>query len=169
MQADSRRAVPEEAELQAEAKFMKWWMVEEECFRFENEAMAVSLLQPPIQQRVLIAITIMTGGTGNLWLLRRVMLNYCSPRAGPAGEIAGSFNRTAQRPRPGPFRFHDDRFRLATICRTPARCPRIPRSQRVQVHGKGRYYEFSKTYPFPNPAPRIVESLNSLPRRSRLS
>jgi len=40
----------EEAELQAEAEFMKWWTAEEERIRLENEAMAASLLQPPIQQ-----------------------------------------------------------------------------------------------------------------------
>ena len=41
----------EEAELQAEAEFMKWWTAEEERIRLENEAMAASLLQPPIQQQ----------------------------------------------------------------------------------------------------------------------
>lgn len=40
----------EEAELQAEVEFMKWWTAEEERIRLENEAMAASLLQPPIQQ-----------------------------------------------------------------------------------------------------------------------
>lgn len=41
----------EEAELQAEAEFMKWWTAEEERIRLENEAVAESLLQqPPIQQ-----------------------------------------------------------------------------------------------------------------------
>jgi hypothetical protein len=40
----------EEAELQAEAEFMKWWTAEEERIRLENEAMAASLLQPTIQQ-----------------------------------------------------------------------------------------------------------------------
>jgi inhibitor of Bruton tyrosine kinase len=41
----------EEAELQAEAEFMKWWTAEEERIRLENEAMAASLLEPPIQQQ----------------------------------------------------------------------------------------------------------------------
>ena len=41
----------EEADLQAEAEFMKWWTAEEERVRLENEAMAESLLQPPIQQQ----------------------------------------------------------------------------------------------------------------------
>jgi hypothetical protein len=40
----------EEAELQAEADFMKWWTAEEERIRLENEAMAASLLQPQKQQ-----------------------------------------------------------------------------------------------------------------------
>jgi hypothetical protein len=40
----------EEAELQAEAEFMKWWTAEEERIRLENEAVAASLLQPPIEQ-----------------------------------------------------------------------------------------------------------------------
>ena len=35
----------EEAELQAEAEFMKWWTAEEERIRLENEAIAASLLQ----------------------------------------------------------------------------------------------------------------------------
>jgi hypothetical protein len=39
----------EEAELQAEAEFMKWWTAEEERIRLENEVMAASLLQQ--QQR----------------------------------------------------------------------------------------------------------------------
>jgi hypothetical protein len=37
----------EEAELQAEAEFMKWWTAEEERIRLENEAIAASLLQQP--------------------------------------------------------------------------------------------------------------------------
>ena len=41
----------EEAELQAEAEFMKWWTAEEERIRLENETMAASLLQPPVQQQ----------------------------------------------------------------------------------------------------------------------
>lgn len=41
----------EEAELQAEAEFMKWWTAEEERIRLENEALAASLLQPPMQQQ----------------------------------------------------------------------------------------------------------------------
>ena len=40
----------EEAELQAEAEFMKWWTAEEERIRLENEAIAASLLQPQKQQ-----------------------------------------------------------------------------------------------------------------------
>lgn len=39
----------EEAELQAEAEFMKWWTAEEERIRIENEAIAASLLQPQKQ------------------------------------------------------------------------------------------------------------------------
>jgi hypothetical protein len=41
----------EEAELQAEAEFMKWWTAEEERIRLENEAIAASLLQPQRQQQ----------------------------------------------------------------------------------------------------------------------
>lgn len=44
----------EEAELQAEAEFMKWWTAEEERIRLENEAVAASLLassNQPRQQR----------------------------------------------------------------------------------------------------------------------
>jgi hypothetical protein len=37
----------EEAELQAEAEFMKWWTGEEERVRLENEAIAASLVQQP--------------------------------------------------------------------------------------------------------------------------
>lgn len=37
----------EEAELQAEADFLKWWTAEEERVRVENEAIAASLLQQP--------------------------------------------------------------------------------------------------------------------------
>ncbi len=37
----------EEAELQAEAEFMKWWNGEEERIRLENEAIAASLVQQP--------------------------------------------------------------------------------------------------------------------------
>ena len=49
----------EEAELQAEAEFMKWWTAEEERIRLENEAIAASLLepqkpQPQPQQRHLV-------------------------------------------------------------------------------------------------------------------
>ncbi len=40
----------EEAELQAEAEFLKWWTAEEERIRLENEATAASLLQPQKQQ-----------------------------------------------------------------------------------------------------------------------
>ncbi|KAI0248740.1 hypothetical protein BJV78DRAFT_1331173 [Lactifluus subvellereus] len=36
----------EEAELQAEVDFMKWWTAEEERIRLENEAMVASLTQP---------------------------------------------------------------------------------------------------------------------------
>jgi inhibitor of Bruton tyrosine kinase len=36
----------EEAELQTEAEFMKWWTAEEERIRLENEAIAASLLEP---------------------------------------------------------------------------------------------------------------------------
>ena len=36
----------EEAELQAEVEFMKWWTAEEERIRLENEAMIASLVQP---------------------------------------------------------------------------------------------------------------------------
>jgi hypothetical protein len=36
----------EEAELQAEVDFMKWWTAEEERIRLENEAMMASLAQP---------------------------------------------------------------------------------------------------------------------------
>jgi hypothetical protein len=43
----------EEAELQAEAEFMKWWTAEEERIRLENEAVAASLLQPQPQHRSL--------------------------------------------------------------------------------------------------------------------
>lgn len=41
----------EEAELQAEAEFLKWWTAEEERIRLENEATAASLLQPQKQQQ----------------------------------------------------------------------------------------------------------------------
>ena len=44
----------EEAELQAEVEFMKWWTAEEERIRLENEAVAASLLvqsNQPRQQR----------------------------------------------------------------------------------------------------------------------
>jgi inhibitor of Bruton tyrosine kinase len=43
----------EEAELQAEVEFMKWWTAEEERIRLENEAMLTSLTQPkkPRQDR----------------------------------------------------------------------------------------------------------------------
>jgi hypothetical protein len=45
----------EEAELQAEVEFMKWWTAEEERIRLENEAIAASLLQqqqqPPPPKR----------------------------------------------------------------------------------------------------------------------
>ena len=44
----------EEAELQAEVEFMKWWTAEEERIRMENEAVAASLLaqsNQPRQQR----------------------------------------------------------------------------------------------------------------------
>jgi inhibitor of Bruton tyrosine kinase len=37
----------EEAELQAEVEFMKWWTAEEERIRLENEAMLASLEQQP--------------------------------------------------------------------------------------------------------------------------
>ena len=37
----------EEAELQAEADFLKWWTAEEERVRIENEVIAASLLQQP--------------------------------------------------------------------------------------------------------------------------
>ena len=37
----------EEAELHAEAEFMKWWTAEEDRIRLENEAIAASLLQQP--------------------------------------------------------------------------------------------------------------------------
>jgi len=40
-----RDILAEEAELQAEAEFMKWWTAEEERIRLENEAIAASLLQ----------------------------------------------------------------------------------------------------------------------------
>ena len=55
MKANERQSLrdiqTEEAELQAEAEFMKWWTAEEERIRLENEAMAASLLQPPVQQQ----------------------------------------------------------------------------------------------------------------------
>ncbi|KAH9041005.1 hypothetical protein EDB85DRAFT_1858258 [Lactarius pseudohatsudake] len=41
----------EEAELQAEAEFMKWWTAEEERIRLENEAVAASLLAQSNQPR----------------------------------------------------------------------------------------------------------------------
>lgn len=41
----------EEAELQAEVEFMKWWTAEEERIRLENEAIAASLLRPQKQQQ----------------------------------------------------------------------------------------------------------------------
>ncbi|KAH9169421.1 hypothetical protein EDB89DRAFT_1888857 [Lactarius sanguifluus] len=41
----------EEAELQAEAEFMKWWTAEEERIRLENEAVAASLLAQSKQPR----------------------------------------------------------------------------------------------------------------------
>jgi hypothetical protein len=41
----------EEAELQAEAEFMKWWTAEEERIRLENEAMAAFLLRPQKQSQ----------------------------------------------------------------------------------------------------------------------
>ena len=41
----------EEADLQAEAEFLKWWTAEEERIRLENEAIAASLLQQPQQRR----------------------------------------------------------------------------------------------------------------------
>lgn len=40
-----RDILAEEAELQAEAEFMKWWTAEEERVRLENEAIAAALLQ----------------------------------------------------------------------------------------------------------------------------
>jgi len=42
-----REIQAEEAELQAEAEFLKWWTAEEERVRIENEAIAASLLQQP--------------------------------------------------------------------------------------------------------------------------
>ena len=41
----------EEAELQAEVEFMKWWTAEEERIRLENEAVAASLLAQSGKQR----------------------------------------------------------------------------------------------------------------------
>lgn len=41
----------EEAELQAEVEFMKWWTAEEERIRLENEAIAASLVQSQQQQQ----------------------------------------------------------------------------------------------------------------------
>ena len=41
----------EEAELQAEVEFMKWWTAEEERIRLENEAMLASLEQQPKKPR----------------------------------------------------------------------------------------------------------------------
>ncbi|KAF8264440.1 hypothetical protein EI94DRAFT_1738425 [Lactarius quietus] len=41
----------EEAELQAEVEFMKWWTAEEERIRLENEAVAASLLAQPKHPR----------------------------------------------------------------------------------------------------------------------
>lgn len=41
----------EEAELQAEAEFMKWWTAEEERIRIENDGMAAYLLRPQSQSQ----------------------------------------------------------------------------------------------------------------------
>ncbi|KAI9453100.1 hypothetical protein BJY52DRAFT_1290801 [Lactarius psammicola] len=53
--ANERRSLrdiqTEEAELQAEADFMKWWTAEEERIRLENEAVAASLLTQSNQPR----------------------------------------------------------------------------------------------------------------------
>ncbi|KAI9440915.1 hypothetical protein H4582DRAFT_1811180 [Lactarius indigo] len=53
--ANERRSLKdiqaEEAELQAEVEFMKWWTAEEERIRLENEAVAASLLAQSNQSR----------------------------------------------------------------------------------------------------------------------